>query len=61
MSIPGYSVRNRVTMTMFYLGVIAFGIFSFFRLQLDLYPDMDIPIIVVVPKFENACLTLPKM
>ena len=54
MSIPGYSVRNRVTMTMFYLGVIAFGIFSFFRLQLDLYPDMDIPIIVVVTTYVGA-------
>lgn len=54
MSIPGYSVRNRVTMTMFYLGVIAFGIFSFFRLQLDLYPDMDIPYVVILTTYVGA-------
>lgn len=54
MSIPGYSVKNRVTMTMFYLGVIAFGIFSFMRLQLDLYPDMDIPYILVMTTYIGA-------
>lgn len=54
MSIPGYSVKNRVTMTMFYLGVIAFGFFSFFRLQLDLYPDMDIPYIIVFTTYVGA-------
>ena len=54
MSIPGYSVRNRVTMTMLYTFVIAFGIFSFARLQLDLYPDMDIPYIIVLTTYVGA-------
>ena len=48
MSLPGYAVRNRVTMTMIYLLVVAFGVFSFLRLQLDLYPDMDIPYFIVM-------------
>lgn len=51
MSVPGYSVRNRVTMTMLYTLVIAFGIFSFSRLQIDLYPDMEIPYIVVMTTY----------
>ena len=51
MSVPGYSVKHRVTMTMFYTLVIAFGIFSFFRLQLDLYPDMEIPYILVMTTY----------
>lgn len=54
MSLPGYSVRNRVTMTMLYTVVIAFGIFSFFRLQLDLYPDMEIPYIMVLTTYVGA-------
>ncbi len=54
MSIPGYSVKNRVTMTMIYTVVIAFGIFSFFRLQLDLYPDMDIPYVLVMTTYVGA-------
>lgn len=54
MSLPGYSVRNRVTMTMIYLLVVAFGVFSFMRLQLDLYPDMDIPYIVVMTTYTGA-------
>lgn len=54
MSIPGYSVKNRVTMTMFYTLVIAFGIFSFFRLQVDLYPDMDIPYVMVMTTYIGA-------
>ncbi|MCL2325792.1 MAG: efflux RND transporter permease subunit [Proteobacteria bacterium] len=54
MSVVGYSVRNRVTMTMFYTLVIAFGIFSFARLQIDLYPDMDIPYIVAITTYIGA-------
>lgn len=54
MSVPGYSVKHRVTMTMFYTLVIAFGIFSFFRLQLDLYPDMEIPYILVMTTYVGA-------
>ena len=54
MSVPGYSVRHRVTMTMLYTLVIAFGIFSFFRLQLDLYPDMEIPYIIVLTTYTGA-------
>ena len=54
MSVPGYSVKNRVTMTMIYTLVIAFGIFSFFRLQIDLYPDMDIPYILVMTTYVGA-------
>ncbi|MBQ9394101.1 MAG: efflux RND transporter permease subunit [Proteobacteria bacterium] len=54
MSLPGYSVKNRVTMTMLFFLVIIFGVFSFTRLQLDLYPDMDIPYIVVVTSYVGA-------
>lgn len=54
MSVPGYSVKHRVTMTMFYTFVIAFGIFSFARLQLDLYPDMEIPMIVIMTTYIGA-------
>lgn len=54
MSLPGYSVKNRVTMTMFYILMMAFGVFSFFRLQLDLYPEMDIPYIVVMTTYTGA-------
>lgn len=51
MSVPGYSVRNRVTITMLYTLVILFGVFSFSRLQIDLYPDMEIPYIVVLTTY----------
>lgn len=54
MSVPGYSVKHRVTMTMLYTLVIAFGIFSFYRLQLDLYPDMEIPYIIVLTTYVGA-------
>lgn len=54
MSLPGYSVKNRVTMTMIFLLVCIFGVFSFTRLQLDLYPDMDIPYVVVMTTYVGA-------
>ena len=54
MSLPGYSVKNRVTMTMLFIFVILFGIFSFSRLQLDLYPDMDIPYVIVITTYVGA-------
>lgn len=41
-------------MTMIYLLVVAFGVFSFMRLQLDLYPDMDIPYILVMTTYTGA-------
>lgn len=54
MSIPGYSVKNRVTMTMLFIFVILLGILSFNRLQLDLYPDMDIPYIIAMTTYVGA-------
>ena len=41
-------------MTMIYLIVMLFGIFSFSRLQLDMYPDMDIPYIIVMTTYVGA-------
>ncbi len=54
MSLAGYSVKNRVTMTMIFIIVCLFGVFSFSRLQLDLYPDMDIPYIIVMTTYVGA-------
>ena len=54
MSIPGYSVKNRVTMTMLFIFVILMGVLSFSRLQLDLYPDMDIPYIITMTTYVGA-------
>lgn len=54
MSIPGYSVKNRVTMTMLFIFVILMGVLSFSRLQLDLYPDMDIPYILTMTTYVGA-------
>ena len=54
MSLPSVSVKHRVAVFMIYILIIGFGIFSFFRLKVDLYPDMDIPYVIAVSTYTGA-------
>ncbi len=54
MSLSSLSVRRGVTSTMAYLMIIGFGLFSLSRLQLDLYPDISFPTVVVLTTYTGA-------
>jgi HAE1 family hydrophobic/amphiphilic exporter-1 len=54
MSISALAVRRGVTFTMAFLVIIGFGLFSLSRLQLDLYPDITLPSVVVITNYTGA-------
>ena len=54
MKIYESSVRNPVSTILIFVGVIVLGLFSLQRLSIDLYPDMDIPYIMVFTQYPGA-------
>ncbi len=54
MNLADLSVRRGVTVAMVYLIIVGFGIFSLTRLQLDLYPDVSFPTVVVITSYTGA-------
>ena len=45
------SVRKPISTILIFIGVIIFGLYSMRNLAIDLYPDMDIPVISVVTQY----------
>jgi HAE1 family hydrophobic/amphiphilic exporter-1 len=54
MKIYEKSVRNPISTFMIALGVFIFGLFSLQRLSIDLMPEMDLPILVVMTTYPGA-------
>jgi HAE1 family hydrophobic/amphiphilic exporter-1 len=54
MSIYGSAVRKPVTTIMLFLAVIVFGIYSFIKLPVDFYPEMEFPAIMVFTSYNGA-------
>lgn len=54
MNIAGPAVRNAITTTMIYLMLVGFGLFSLGRLQLDMYPDISFPTVIVLTQYTGA-------
>ena len=54
MSIPSFSVKKKVTISMLTLIIILLGIISFSQLGLDLLPEIEFPTISVVTTYTGA-------
>jgi hydrophobic/amphiphilic exporter-1 (mainly G- bacteria), HAE1 family len=54
MQVSEVAVRRGVTFTMAFLIIVGFGLFSLSRLQLDLYPDVSLPTVVVITNYTGA-------
>ncbi|MFH1208263.1 MAG: efflux RND transporter permease subunit [Candidatus Omnitrophota bacterium] len=54
MSLPEFSIKKKVTVYMFTLGLILLGILSFKRLPQDLFPPITFPQITIVTDYSNA-------
>lgn len=54
MNIAGFSTNRPVTVAMLAVAVFALGIIGFSKLPLDLFPDMDIPIVSVITTYSGA-------
>jgi len=54
LNLPEFSVRRRITVLMIILIVSLFGVISFFRLGLDLIPELEYPVCSVVTTYEGV-------
>jgi HAE1 family hydrophobic/amphiphilic exporter-1 len=54
MSIPEFSVKRRITITMLILIIMVFGIVAFFKLGLDMLPEIEFPYVSVVTTYEGV-------
>ena len=54
MKIAQVSIKRGVTFFMIYLIAVGFGLFSLNRLNLDLYPDMEFPVIAIFTQYTGV-------
>ncbi len=54
MNLSSLSVRRGVAFGMVYLVVVGFGLLSLSRLEMDLFPEMNLPTVMVVTGYEGA-------
>jgi HAE1 family hydrophobic/amphiphilic exporter-1 len=54
MNLTNLSVRRGVTAFMIYLMAVGFGLFSLIRLKLDLYPNLEFPMIAVISQYTGV-------
>jgi len=54
MNLPEISVRRPVTSVMLFLAIIIIGLVSFQRLKIDLYPEIELPMISVLTQYPGA-------
>ena len=54
MSLPSFSVRRHVTVFMIFLAIVVIGLISLQRMSLDLFPDIEPPMISVITYYPGA-------
>lgn len=54
MNIPKLAVEKPVTTTMIFVAILLLGVVSLFRLPVDLYPEIEPPIISVITSYPGA-------
>ena len=54
MSIYSASVKRPVTTILIFVGLMVMGIYSLMQLPVDLYPEMELPFVVVYTTYPGA-------
>ncbi len=54
MFLSNLSIKRPIFATMMMLALVTLGIFSYRRLAIDMYPDVEIPVLSIVTKFPGA-------
>jgi len=54
MKLVEISIKKRITLTMIYLIVVGFALFSFSQLKVDLFPNIDFPIVGIVTEYKGV-------
>ena len=51
MKLADISIKRPVFATMMIMALVVLGLFSLVKLNVDLYPDVDIPIVIIITQF----------
>ena len=54
MSIYKSAVNNPITTLMLFVAIILFGLYSFIKLPIDFYPEMEIPAVSIITTYSGA-------
>ena len=54
MKLIDISIKRVILVSMVYILIVGFGIYSLTQLKIDLYPDMDLPIVAVITTYQGA-------
>src|SRR5512135_1136082 len=54
MFLSDLSIRRPIFASVMMLALVTLGIFSYKRLAVDMFPDVEIPVVTVVTKFPGA-------
>ncbi|MDY6862314.1 MAG: efflux RND transporter permease subunit [Thermodesulfobacteriota bacterium] len=57
MNLPEFSVKQPVATLMLFLGVILLGVVSFSKLNIDLFPEIEPPVVSIITAWEGANAT----
>ena len=54
MELASLAVKRAITFGMIYLFIVGFGLFALGRLQLDMFPDISFPMVIVITSYTGA-------
>ncbi len=54
MEFASLAVRRAITFGMIYVFIVGFGLFALARLQLDMFPDISFPMVIVITTYTGA-------
>ena len=54
LGLPKFAVHHPVAMAMLYIGLMVLATTSFFRMGLDLFPDVSLPVMSVITTYQGA-------
>ncbi|NLE02755.1 MAG: efflux RND transporter permease subunit [Fibrobacter sp.] len=54
MKLTSFSIKRKITMTMMYIIIVGFGLFSLTQLKVAMTPDLDFPIVLVMTNYSGA-------
>ncbi|HHJ53288.1 MAG TPA: efflux RND transporter permease subunit, partial [Caldithrix abyssi] len=54
MKLVEVSIKKRITLSMIYLIVTGFALFSFSQLKLDLFPSIDFPVVGIITEYKGV-------
>ena len=54
MALPKFAVEHPVAIAMIYIGLMVLSISAFFRIGLDMFPDVSIPVMSIITTYQGA-------